>query len=200
MNNKFYVAYFAINPYGLDLPVKAMEGARIALEGRLGGPCHVLAAKAAFEEAGGLHAFWQGIYPPAITRWTAAAHHAMEAAYQVAQPRQTSIEDIERLNAACIDVIAATNYAYTPGEWLDVFTAHFGMSDHCETPHEAVIAGRRWLTVAPGACPIAAADQEIRRRCQPGRPHQTASQTRARIGPPRPRPTSLHNKGAQACF
>lgn len=199
MNTKFYVAYFAINPYGLDLPVKAMKAARTALENRLGGPFQVLAAKAAFEEAGGLHAFWQGIYPPAITRWTAAAHHAMDAAYQVVQPHQTSIEDIERLNAACIDVIAATSYAYTPGEWLDAFTAHFGMSDHCETPHEAVVAGRRWLTVAPGACPIAAADHEIRRRCQPHRPLDLTHDSHAKPSFNQPRHT-IHHRGAQPCF
>jgi len=184
----------------VDLPVKAMEAARTALESRLGGPYQVLAAKVAFEEAGGLHAFWQGIYPPAITRWTGAAHHAMDAAYQVAQPHQTSIEDIERLNAACIDVIAATSYAYTESEWLQVFTAHFGMSDHCETPHEAVIAGRRWLTVAPGACPIAAADQEIRRRCQPSRPKNLASEARTRVSLGRPLASFNDNHGAQACI
>ncbi|MFG6459776.1 hypothetical protein [Roseateles sp. BYS96W] len=199
MNQKFYVAYFAINPYGLDLPVKAMAAARTALENRLGGACQVLAAKAAFEEAGGLHAFWQGIYSPAITRWTAAAHHAMDAAYQVVQPHQASIEDIEHLNAACIYVIAATSYAYTPGEWLDAFTAHFGMSDHCETPHEAVVAGRRWLTVVPGACPIAAADQEIRRRSQPHRPLDPTHESHTQPSINRPRHT-VHHRRAQPCF
>lgn len=200
MNTKSYVAYFAINPYGVDLPVKAMEAARTALESRLGGPYQVLAAKAAFEEAGGLQAFWQGIYPPAITRWTAAAHHAMDAAYQVAQPHQTSIEDIERLNAACIDVIAATSYVYTQGEWLNAFTAHFGMSDHCETPHEAVVAGRRWLTLAPGACPIAAADQEIRRRCQTRRLPSLAEVAKSRTGINVARDIVQHTRGARACI
>ena len=166
MNTKFYIAYFAINPYGVDVPSKAMEAARTALESRLGGAYQVLAAKAAFEEAGGLHAFWREIYPPAITRWTAASHHAVDAAYRAEQPRQATIDDIEQLNAAYIDVIAAARYAYTEQEWLHVFTAHFGMSDYCDSHQEATTAGHQWLAIAPGACPIAAADQEIRRRCQ----------------------------------
>lgn len=170
MSSKFYIPYFAINPYGADVPQSAMEAAETALENHLGGAWQVLCAKAAFEEAGGLHAFWRGMYPPAITRWTMAAHAAVQAAYQAAQPSQATIEDIERLNAACIDVVAAARYEYTEDEWLRVFSAHFGMSDYCDSQQEALAAGRQWLSIARVACPIAASDQEIRSRCQRGRP------------------------------
>jgi hypothetical protein len=200
MHTRFYVAYFPINPYGHDLPKEAMDAARAALESRLGGAFQVLAAKAAFEEAGGLRAYWQGIYPPAITRWTIATHQAVEAAFQAAPPLQSSIEDIERLSVASIDVIALAHYAYTPGQWLDVFTAHFGMSDHCDSQDEAITAGRRWLDIAPGACPIAAADQEIRRRCGPVQHREPARNPSVVNATQAAHLTSFGNPGVQPCF
>ena len=169
MTRQFYIPYFAISPYGDDVPAKVMEAAATELENQLGCAWQVLAAKAAFEEAGGLQAFSRGIYPSAITRWSLAAQAALDAAYLAEPPLQASIDDIDQLNAAHLDIIPAALYGYTEDEWLNVFTAHFGMSDHCDSHRQAVAAGRRWLAIAPGACPIAAADQEIRRRCQPER-------------------------------
>lgn len=166
MTRQFYIPYFAISPYGTDVPAKVMDAAASEFENQLGCAWQVLAAKTAFEEAGGLHAFSRGIYPSAITRWSLAAQAALDAAYRTEPPLQASIDDIEQLNAAHIDIIAAALYGYTEDEWLNVFTAHFGMSDHCDSHQQALAAGRRWLAIAPGACPIAAADQEIRQRCQ----------------------------------
>jgi hypothetical protein len=200
MYARFYVAYFPINPYGDAMPEKAMKAARAALDSRLGGACRVLAAKAAFEDAGGLQAYWQGIYPPAITHWTIATYQAVDAALQAEPPRQSSIEDIERLSVASIDVLAAAHYAYTPSQWLDVFTAHFGMSDHCDSHDEAKLAGSRWLAIAPGACPIAAADQEIRRRCAPTQPYEPARTDSLRTVKQRAHLASHDTKGAQPCF
>lgn len=200
MHTRFYIAYFTVNPYGHDLPRKAMEAARAALESRLGGAFQVLAAKAAFEEAGGLPAYWQGIYPPAITRWTIATHQAVEAAFQAVPPLQSSIEDIERLSVASIDVIALAHYVYTPGQWLDVFTAHFGMSDYCDSHQEAISAGRRWLAAAPGACPIAAADQEIRHRTLSRRPQPTMQPSPVQAVALSLRTSSSRNQGAASCF
>ncbi|MDR7267846.1 hypothetical protein J2X20_000475 [Pelomonas saccharophila] len=162
MSKPLYIAYFAINPYGEDVPTQAMDAARKALEDKLGGAWQVLAAKAAFEEAGGLPAYWAGSELPSIVRWTRAAQAALNAAFKAEPPRQATIEDLEQLDEACIDVISAAHYAYTPEEWLVVFTAHFGMSDHCESHEQALEAARHWLTVATGACPISAADQQIR--------------------------------------
>jgi len=169
MTQQLYIPYFAINPYGGDVPAHVMEAAVAEFERQLGGAWQVLAAKAAFEDAGGLRAFWRGIYPSAITRWSMAAQAAVNAAYQTELPLQASLDDIEQLNAAYIDVIAAARYGYTQHEWLDVFTAHYGMSDYCDSHQQALTAGRHWLAVAPGACPIAAAEQEIRARCETGR-------------------------------
>ncbi|MFG6433054.1 hypothetical protein [Roseateles sp. LYH14W] len=200
MNTKFYIPYFPSNPYGAEAPAKAPEAARAALEARLGGAWQVLAAKAAFEQAGGLHACWRGIYPPALTRWTDATRDALDAAYLAEPPRQVSIEDIDQLNSACIDVIATARYAYTQHEWLDAFTAHFGMSDYCNSREEAAAAGHRWLAIASQACPIAAAEQEIRKR----------SHTAQRLALPRdpttiasaylPRAINPETQGAPACF
>ncbi|WP_457325907.1 hypothetical protein [Roseateles sp. P5_E11] len=162
MSKPLYVAYFAINPYGEDVPNQAMDAARKALEDQLGVAWQVLGAKAAFEEAGGLPAYWAGNHLPSIVRWTTATQAALNAAFKAEPPRQATIEDLEHLDEACIDVIPAAHYAYTPNEWLVVFTAHFGMSDHCESHEQALNAARHWLTAAPGACPIAAADQQIR--------------------------------------
>lgn len=200
MTSRFYITYFPVNPYGVDAPAKALEAARKALEARLGGECQVMAAKAAFEEAGGLHAYWGGMYPPALTRWAEAARDALDAAYLAEPPLQPMIDDIDQLNAACIDIVATALYAYSSHEWLDAFTAHFGMSDYCDSRQEATSAGRHWLAVAPEACPIAAADQEIRKRAH-------AIQ---RLALPRNLPTfpsanlaranSPEAQGAPACF
>ena len=99
-----------------------------------------------------------------------------------------------------IDVLAAAHYAYTPSQWLDVFTAHFGMSDHCDSHDEAKLAGSRWLAIAPGACPIAAADQEIRRRCAPTQPYEPARTDSLRTVKQRAHLASHDTKGAQPCF
>lgn len=164
MNTRYYTPYFPSNPYGTETPAMALQAACAAFEARLGGAWQVLAAKAAFGEAGGLHAHWRGLYPPALTRWAEAARDALDAAYLAEPPTQESIADIDLLNTACIDVIATARYAYTQHEWLDVFTAHFGMSDYCDSRDEAAAAGHRWLAIAAQACPIAAAEQEIRHR------------------------------------
>lgn len=168
MSRQLYVPYFAINPYGGDVPTDAMDAAREALETELGGACHVLAAKAAFENAGGLPALWRGIHTRDITRWTKAAQGAVMAAFRVQLPAQASIEEMELMEAAYLDVVPATRYAYTEGQWLDVFMAHFGMSDYCGSQQEALTAGRHWLAAAREACPIAAAEQEIRERTRSG--------------------------------
>jgi hypothetical protein len=200
MTSQFYIPYFAINPYGHDVPAKAMEAARTALERRLGGAYQVLAARAAFEEAGGLRAYWREIYPPAITRWTAASHHAVDAAYKAEPPRQASIEDIEHLNAAYIDIIACAQYGYSEQQWLDVFLAHFGMSDYCDSHDEAITAARRWGVIAPGACPIAAAEREITSRCPPIRPPPPTTDLAAAAGASLARANSAQGQGAQSCF
>jgi hypothetical protein len=158
------------------------------LESRLGGASQVLAAKAAFEEAGGLRDRWHEIHPPAITRWTAAAVDAVNAAYRAEQPLQPGLENIEQLNAAFIDVVATSRYAYTGQEWLRAFTAHFGTSDYCGSHQEALSAGRHWLAIAPGACPIAAADQETRNRCPRGHPAALAQDDEP-AAPANPSPT-----------
>jgi hypothetical protein len=200
MNTRYYIPYFPSNPYGTEAPAKAMDAACAALEARLGGPWQVLTAKAAFEEAGGLHAHWRGLYPPALTRWAEAARDALDAAYLAEPPTQESIADIDLLNTACIDVIATARYAYKQHEWLDVFTAHFGMSDYCDSRNEAAAAGHRWLAIAAQACPIAAAEQEIRNR----------SHARQQLALPRdrttfasaslPEATSPETHGVAACF
>lgn len=163
MPQQFYIPYFAINPYGTDVPVNAMQAAAVELEAQLGGAWQVLAAKAAFETAGGLNAYWRGLYPPAVTRWTLASQAAMQAAFQTAQP-QVSLDHVELLNEAYLDVIPAARYAYTGDEWLTVFTAHFGLTDYCASYQEALTIGRNWLGITRDACPIAAAEQEIRNR------------------------------------
>ncbi|WP_457422082.1 hypothetical protein [Roseateles sp. P5_E7] len=200
MNIRFYIPYFPINPYGGESPATALEAARAALEARLGGTWQVLAAKAAFEETGGLHAYWRGMAPPAITRWTEAVHDAIDAAYLAEPPRQRTIEDIDQLNAAYLDVIATARYAYTEHEWLDAFTAHFGMSDYCDSHHEAIAAGRHWLAIAAGACPIAAAEQEIRQRSQAsqarGLPYDLAILAAANL----PRAAGPESQGVRPCF
>ncbi len=200
MNTRYYTPYFPSNPYGTDAPAKALDAACAVLEARLGSAWQVLAAKAAFEEAGGLRAHWRGLYPPALTRWAEAARDALDAAYLAEPPRQESIADIDLLNTACIDVIATARYAYTQHEWLDVFTAHFGMSDYCDSRNEAAAAGHRWLAIAAQACPIAAAEQEIRNR----------SHAAQRLALPRDRATlasgdlphavSPATQGVPACF
>lgn len=164
MHSQFYIPYFAINPYGTDVPVNAMQAAAVELEAQLGGAWQVLAAKAAFEEAGGLNAYWRGLYPQAITRWTLASQAAAQAAFRTEQPRQRTLDDVDLLNDACLDVIPAARYAYTDDQWLTVFTVHFGLTDHCTSRDEALAVGRHWLSITPEACPIAAAEQEIRNR------------------------------------
>lgn len=200
MNTKFYIPYFPSNPYGTDTPAKVLEAACTALEARLGGAWQVLAAKAAFEQAGGLHACWRGNHPPALTRWTDATRVALDAAYLAEPPGQVSIEGIDPLNTACIDVIATARYAYTQHEWLNVFTAHFGMSDYCSSREEATAAGHRWLTIASNACPIAAAEQEIRGR-SPDAQQQPLPRAPTNIASAHlPGALSPHTQGAPACF
>lgn len=200
MNTRFYIPYFPSNPYGAEAPAKALEAACAALEARLGGVWQVLAAKAAFEEAGGLHACWRGIYPPAVTRWNDATRNALDAAYLAEPPRQELIKDIDHLSAACIDVIVTARYAYTQHEWLNVFTAHFGMSDYCNSRDEATAAGRRWLAIAAQACPIAAAEQEIRGRAHPGQPSALPRDPTAIASAHLPRAISPETQGVPACF
>jgi len=166
MGKQFYVLYFAISPYGGEVPVQAREAAREELELHLGSACQVLAAKEAFEQAGGRRAYWHGARCLEVMNWVNATTAAAQAAYRQAPPRQRTLMDHEVLGEACVDVIAAARYSYTLGEWLDVFLAHFGMSDYCASPEQALRAGRHWLEVAREACPIAAAEEEIRRQCQ----------------------------------
>lgn len=166
MGKQFYVLYFAISPYGGEVPAQALDAAREELEIHLGSACRVLAAKEAFERAGGRRAYWHGERCPEVMEWIGATTAAAQAAYRLAPPRQRTLMDHELLGEACVDVIAAARYSYTEGEWLNVFLAHFGMSDYCESPEEALTAGRHWLEVARGACPISAAEEEIRQRSQ----------------------------------
>lgn len=202
LNGTRYIPYFAVSPYGIDTPAVAIQAARRMLETQLGGPCQVLSAKAAFEDAGGRPALWDGIYPPAITRWSLAAQAAAQAAFEAAPPLPASIEDIEQLNEAYIDVIGVAQYAYSDVEWLHVFAAHFGMSDYCPSYPEALASGRRWLSITPGACPIAAADQELRMRCRSVQ--QPALASEAKPGPHAHRPPDrlarTETLGAPACF
>jgi len=157
MNELPYIPYFAINPHGAAVPKDVMQAAMAALENHLGGAWEVLAARTAFEEAGRQSASRRGKHVAAIRRWRSAAEAAAQAACDTAQR--------DGIEQARIDVVAAARYGYTEAEWLNVFTAHFGLSDYCDSHQRALSAGRRWLEIAPGACPIAAADQEIRARC-----------------------------------
>ncbi|MDR7332123.1 hypothetical protein [Roseateles asaccharophilus] len=178
MSSQQFALYFAISPYGPLVPPRALEAAQQALEAELGGAHQVLAAKDAFERAGGVHALWGGTYTGEIARWTKAVQVAVAAAYRAHQPRQGIAEDAERCRAAFLDVVPATRYPYTPNNWLEVFTAHFGMTDYCDSHEEALAAGRRWLSVARKACPIAAAEQEIRDRCRVLNDSTSAAQTK----------------------
>jgi len=200
MNTRPYTAYFPSNPYGTDVPATAMEAACATLEARLGGAWQVLAAKAAFEEAGGLQACWRGIHPPALTRWTDATRDALDAAYLAEPPRQQSIEDIDPLSAAGIDVIVTARYAYTQHEWLNVFTAHFGMSDYCNSRAQATAAGHRWLAIAAQVCPIAAAEQEIRERSHAAQRLALPRNATATASAHLPRALSPDTQGVPACF
>lgn len=177
MSSQQFALYFAISPYGRLVPPRALQVAQEALETALGGAHQVFAAKDAFERAGGVHALWGGARTPEITRWTKAVQVAVDAACRVQQPRQGTPEDAEHCRAAFLDIVPATRYPYTPKRWLDVFTAHFGMTDYCDSHEEALEAGRRWLRLAPKACPIAAAEQEIRDRCRVLKGSTSAAQT-----------------------
>jgi hypothetical protein len=157
MNELPYIPYFAINPHGAAVPKDVMQAAMAALENQLGGAWQVLAARTAYEEAGRQQAARRGKHTAAIKRWRLAAEAAAQAACYTAQRDGT--------DQARIDVVAAARYGYTEAEWLNVFTAHFGLSDYCDSHQQALNAGRHWLAIAPGACPIAAADQEIHARC-----------------------------------
>lgn len=156
MNELPYIPYFAVNPQGAAVPNDAMQTARAVLENQLGGAWEVLAARTAFEEAGRHSALRRGKHTAAVKRWRLAAEAAAKAACGTARR--------EGIDQARIDVVAAARYGYTEAEWLNVFTAHFGLSDYCDSHQQALSAGRHWLAIAPGACPIAAADQEIHAR------------------------------------
>ena len=66
VSSQQFALYFAISPYGPLVPPRALEAAQQALEAELGGAPQVLAAKDAFERAGGVHALWGGTYTSEI--------------------------------------------------------------------------------------------------------------------------------------
>lgn len=200
VNTKSYIPYLT-SPSGRALSGQAREAAALALEAQLGSSCQVLAAKAAFDEAGGAHALGPGPMA-AVTRWTLAAQAATQAACSAEQILQTAAKDIDPPSTACLDVVATARYTYTEIEWLRAFTVHFGMSDYCNSHQEALAAGRRWLAVARAACPIAAAEQEIRNRHAqtPLSAHAANNTSPAVAGASVARPTTVKRQGAPACF
>lgn len=173
---EFYITYFAINAYGTEVPDNAIQAADAELKAQLGRAYQVLAAKKAFEDAGGLQAFWRGRPCAPLLRWTRAIQAATSAAYQAEPPSQGFIPSLGALADAHVDVVAASRYDYTIAEWLQVFTAHYGMSDYCSSHQQSLSAGRRWLAISSRICPIAAADQEIRLRSHTRVRHIATSQ------------------------
>lgn len=98
-----------------------------------------------------------------------------------------------------LDVVPATHYAYSEGQWLDIFIAHFGMSDYASSQQDALTAGLHWLAVAREACRIAAAELEIRERTRSGRAPATGLAEDDAASAAAVLPTGGENRGAPAC-
>lgn len=91
-----------------------------------------------------------------------AAQGALDAALRAEPPRRATVEDLEQLDEVHVDVIAAPLHVHDRRVDCRVHRPLRNERPLRIAREEAPAATHRWLAVASGACPIAAAHQQIR--------------------------------------